>query len=116
MTTEVPTADWATLFRELPVAIEQLRSHDAYCAYEAAELMECALDVLRAFDPVRAYDHITQTLGGLCRLAKRYELASDTACFFDVMGDDLAEGFAPRGEQEVIKALSRSPGKEQGHD
>lgn len=110
MADEVPTADWTTLFKEIPVAIEQLRSHDAYCAHEAAELLECAFDVLRAFDPVRAYDHITETLGELCRLAKRYELASDTARFFDVMEDDLAEGFAPRGEEEVIEALTTTTG------
>jgi len=110
MAHEVPVAKWELLFEHIPVAIDQLRKHDAHCSFEAAELLECALDVLRAVDVVRAYDSITQTIGELVQLGLRREtLPKDTTHFLEVLSDDLTEAFAARGEREVIAQLSCHP-------
>ncbi|MEE4538385.1 MAG: hypothetical protein V2J51_07845 [Erythrobacter sp.] len=107
MADEVPTADWATLFKEIPVAVEQLRSHEAHCAPEAAALIECAMDVLHAFDPVRAYDRIAHTMCELAHLSLHHRhLPADTTRFMSILSDDYIEVFSPRGEQDVIERLS----------
>lgn len=114
MTPEVPTADWEALFREMPVAIRQLRSHDAHCSFEAAELLETAFDVLRARDQTRAYDRIVAGMGELVTLSDRLvNLPPDTTDFLNVLADDLAEAFIARGEHEVIEELSRTASKKQ---
>lgn len=54
MAEEMPFAD--LLFTHLLTAIDRLRSHDAHCSFEAAELLGCVLDVLRTPNATRAYN------------------------------------------------------------
>jgi len=65
MTDEIHMADWATLFREIPAAIQQLESDEAHCAHEVARLLDCALYALKAVNPVRAWDQIVPMIGYL---------------------------------------------------
>jgi hypothetical protein len=89
----------------------RLRSNDAHCSYEAAELLECALDVLRAPNATRAYESITKTIAELAiTLPQRHGdlLPCDTRYFLDVVGDDYCEAFGRRGQQEIVAGLTPS--------
>lgn len=118
MKEEVPLGD--LLFTHLPTAIDRLRSHDAHCSFEVAALLECALDVLRAPNAIRAYDSITATIAELAiTLPQRHgdTLPEDTRYFLGVVGDDYCAAFDRRGQQEILAALDGpATGKEQASD
>lgn len=110
MTTEVPTPDWRALFRELPIAVDQLMSHDAHCSREVAHMFECALFSLQAVNPVRAWDEIVPMIGRLAiyaRDAHGERLPQDTRDFLDQVENAFAEWNHSTDEPEdVIRALS----------
>lgn len=73
MTDETPTADWPTLFLQLPMAVQQLEMHDAHCSYEVAVLLRAALGLLNPpMPPERAYDILIDTIGRIASLSDRH--------------------------------------------
>ena len=98
MADEVPTADWATLFKEIPVAIEQLRAHDAHCASEAALLLDAGQFALRHHDPARVWEEIVPVIGMLAIEAndyRRQELPQNTLDFLDRIEDAFSSWHTP---------------------
>jgi hypothetical protein len=88
MTTEVPTADWTTLFRELPVAIEQLRFHDAHCSREAALLLDGGLIALKKHRAAEVWAELVPVIGMLAIEAndhRREVLPEKTRTFLDAV-------------------------------
>lgn len=86
MADEVPTADWATLFKEIPVALEQLRSYDAHCSKEAALLLDGAQFALKNHDPARVWEELVPIIGMLAIEAndhRRHQLPQHTLDFLD---------------------------------
>jgi len=94
MTTTAPTADWPILFKELPVAIEQLRFHDAHCSREAALLLDGGLFALKTHDPARVWAEIVPIIGMLAIEANDHrtqELPQPTLAFLDKIEGAFSE-------------------------
>jgi len=94
MADEIPTADWPTLFLQLPVAVQQLERHDAHCSYEVAALLRASLGLLNApTPPERAYDIIIDTIGRLASLSDRHRdrLSAPALGFLDRVDDAVAD-------------------------
>ncbi|MCW1984378.1 UNVERIFIED_ORG: hypothetical protein M2348_000089 [Sphingomonas sp. R1F5B] len=94
MTTDVPTADWPSLFRELPIAIEQLRFHDAHCSREAALLLDGGLFALKHLDPARVWAELVPVIGMLAIEANDHRtqaLPKQTLAFLDKIEGAFSE-------------------------
>ena len=88
MTTEVPAADWPSLFRELPVAIEQLRFHDAHCSREAALMLDGGLIALKSHDAPKVWAELVPVIGMLAIEANDHRhavLPEKTRTFLDAV-------------------------------
>jgi hypothetical protein len=117
MTSEVPIAKWDLLFQHIPVAIRQLRSHDANCALEAAELFEAAYELLHCWSPNRGNDILVHHIGSLAGLMDRpgNVLEPETSDFVQAVFNGYVQWEQPRETETVVRELSLSPGREQNN-
>jgi len=110
MTDETLTADWPTLFLQLPVAVQQLERHDANCSYEVALLLRAALGLLNPpMPPERAYDILIDTIGRIASLSDRHcELLPNRMIEFldrvDTASADYLFGDDEDGEEVALSA------------
>lgn len=86
MTNEVPTANWAALFKEIPLVLEHLRAHDAHCSKGAAFLLDGGLFALKTHDAAKEWAELVPVIGMLAIEAndhRRDELPQKTLDFID---------------------------------